>query len=49
MSKVEYIILTELVDAPVSVIKGVSAGDAKVLAETFNIKFVELVLINLYD
>jgi len=32
--------LTELVDAPVSVIKGVSAGDAKVLAETFNIKTV---------
>jgi hypothetical protein len=30
--------LAELVDAPVSALSGVSEGDAKLLAEAFNIK-----------
>ena len=32
--------LTELVDAPVAALSGVSDGDAKLLAEAFNIKTV---------
>ena len=32
--------LHELVDAPVDALAGVSAGDAKLLAEAFNIKTV---------
>ena len=32
--------LTELIDAPVSAIAGVSEGDAKALADAFNIKTV---------
>ena len=32
--------LPELVDAPVDALAGVSAGDAKLLAEAFNIKTV---------
>jgi hypothetical protein len=32
--------LAELVDAPVDALAGVSAGDAKLLAEAFNIKTV---------
>ncbi len=32
--------LAELVDAPVSALAGVSEGDAKLLAEAFNIKTV---------
>ena len=32
--------LTELVDAPVDALAGVSAGDAKLLEEAFNIKTV---------
>ena len=32
--------LTELVDAPVSALAGVSEGDAKLLQEAFNIKTV---------
>jgi hypothetical protein len=32
--------LTELVDAPVDALAGVSEGDAKLLAEAFNIKTV---------
>jgi len=32
--------LTELVDAPVAALAGVSEGDAKLLADAFNIKTV---------
>jgi hypothetical protein len=32
--------LAELVDAPVSAIAGVSEGDAKLLAEAFNVKTI---------
>jgi hypothetical protein len=32
--------LTELVDAPVSALSGVSEGDAKLLAEAFNVKTI---------
>jgi hypothetical protein len=32
--------LTDLVDAPVDALAGVSAGDAKLLGEAFNIKTV---------
>jgi hypothetical protein len=32
--------LAELVDAPVSALAGVSEGDAKLLAEAFNIKTI---------
>jgi hypothetical protein len=32
--------LTELVDAPVAALAGVSDGDAKLLAEAFNIKTI---------
>jgi hypothetical protein len=32
--------LSELVDAPVSVLAGVSEGDAKLLAEAFNVKTI---------
>jgi len=36
----ENMTLAELVDAPVAALAGVSEGDAKLLAEAFNIKTV---------
>ncbi|MEN3310222.1 MAG: hypothetical protein V7603_6424 [Micromonosporaceae bacterium] len=40
--------LAELVDAPVSALAGVSEGDAKLLAEAFNIKTIGDLGLNKY-